>query len=96
MEALNHTVVHLTAYSELILKSFGKETLLFHSASGDTLLLNPSAVPMINYLREGARDKQSLFELVASDLNYEVDVNFLNHMEEVLSGLIKRDIVASR
>ena len=96
MEALNHSVLHLSADSELILKSFGNETLLFHPASGDTLLLNPSAVPLIHYLREGAIDKQSLFERVADDLNYEVDVDFLNHMEEILSDLMKRDIVASR
>jgi len=96
VDVSNQTVLHLPADSELILRSFGKETLLFHSASGDTLLLNSSAVPLINRLREGAIGKQSLFELVADDLNFEVDESFLTHMEEVLSGLMKRDIVAAQ
>jgi PqqD family protein of HPr-rel-A system len=81
---------------ELILKSFGNETLLFHSASGDTLLLGPTAVPLVNRLKDGPLEQQALFEYVADELNYEVDEDFLNHMEEVLSGLIKRDIVAAQ
>lgn len=81
---------------ELILKSYGNETLLFHSASGDTLLLGPTAVPLVQRLRQGPLDKQPLFDHVAEELNYEVDDEFISHMEEVLSGLMKRDIVAAQ
>lgn len=68
--------------------------MLFHSASGDTLLLAPTAVPLITLLQQGPIAKKKLFEHVAEKLNYEVDDSFLTHMDEVLSGLIKRDIVA--
>ena len=89
-------ILHIPNCLEIILKSFGNETLLFHSGSGDTLLLSPTAVPLIQRLQEGALEKQSLFEYVAEKLNYEVDESFLSHMEEVLSGLMKRDIVATQ
>ena len=78
------------------MKTFGNETLLFHSASGDTLLLAPTAVPLITRLQQGSLDKQQLFDYVAEELNYEVEDSFLTHMEEVLSGLMKRDIVAAQ
>ena len=81
---------------KLILKSFGNETLLFHSASGDTLLLSPSAAPLVTRLQQGPLEQQVLFEYVAQELNYEVDESFLGHMDEVLSGLMKRDIVAAQ
>lgn len=89
-------VLHISSGSDLILKSFGNETLLFHSASGDTLLLSPAAVPLVARLQQGPLEQQALFEHVAVELNYEVDEDFLSHMEEVLSGLMKRDIVAAQ
>lgn len=80
----------------LILKSYGNETLLFHSASGDTLLLNPTAVPIISRLQQGALEKDVLFAHVAEELDYELDDCLSDHLEEVLSGLLKRDIVATQ
>ena len=70
--------------------------LLFHIASGDTLLLAPTAVPLIERLRKGPLDKNQLFEHVAEMLNFEIDESYLNHMDEVLSGLISRDIVVQQ
>ncbi|MEZ5524672.1 MAG: HPr-rel-A system PqqD family peptide chaperone [Pseudomonadales bacterium] len=88
-------LLHIPQTFSLILKSYGNETLLYHPASGDTLLLSPSAVPVITRLQEGPLEKERLIEHVAEVLNYEVDESFLAHMEEVLSGLVKRDIVAA-
>lgn len=70
--------------------------MLFHSSSGDTLLLSPTAAPLVARLQLGPLEQQALFEHVAAELNYEVDDSFLAHMDEVLSGLMKRDIVASQ
>lgn len=93
---INHVVLGISENSEIILKSFGNETLLFHPASGDTLLLSPTAVPLIQCLRDGPVEKQKLFEKVAEKLDFDIDESFLSHMDEVLSGLIKRDIVAKQ
>jgi len=87
-------ILHISADSELLLRSFGNETLLFHSASGDTLLLSPIAVPLVTRLQQGPLEKQALFEFVAEELNFELEKSFISHMERVLSGLVKRDIVA--
>ncbi|MCB1664106.1 MAG: hypothetical protein H6995_05575 [Pseudomonadales bacterium] len=96
-ELIIHQVfLHIPSGTELILKSFGNETLLFHTASGDTLLLNPTAVPLIQNLLERPLEKQFLFEHVAEVLNYEVDESYLSHMELVLAELIKRDIVVAQ
>ena len=89
-------LLHIPDDFKLILKSFGNETLLFHSASGDTLLLSPSAVPLVTRLQQGPLEQQVLFEYVAQALNYEVDESFLGHIEGVLAGLMERDIVATQ
>lgn len=89
-------VLSIPANAELILKSFGNETLLYHSASGDTLLLSSTAVPLVARLQQGPLEKQALFEYAAEELNFELDESFISHMDEVLSGLMKRDIVAQQ
>lgn len=92
----NSSVLYIPSECKLTLKTFGNETLLFHFLSGDTLLLSPTAVPIIVRLQGGSLEKQSLFEHVAEELNYELDESFIVHLEDVLSELMKRDIVATQ
>jgi len=93
---IDTNILHISADAELLLRSFGNETLLFHSASGDTLLLSPTAVPLVTRLQQGPLEKQVLFEYVAEELNFELDKSFISHMDGVLSGLMKRDIVVEQ
>lgn len=96
MPAVKQTMLQISTESGVKLKSFGNETLLFHSASGDTLLLSPVAVPMIQHLQEGPVEKEDLFNYLADTLNYELDGSFVMHMEEILLGLFERDIVVAQ
>lgn len=86
--------MHVPAEAGLKLVTFGNETLLFHSVTGDTLLISPAAEPLIKRLLQGALQKDTLFQHVADELNFEVDESFLSYMDEVLSDLVNRDIVA--
>ena len=80
----------------LKLRSFGNETLLFHAASGNTLLLNPIAVELIEILLQATRGKETLLEILSERLDYVLDEDFKAHVDSVLSELIKQEIIAEQ
>jgi PqqD family protein of HPr-rel-A system len=80
--------------TQLIRRAWDDEVVVYHPESGDTHLLNPAAVEMLQVLEQGPASAQALSEHVATRFDVPLDEKLRDQVEETLSGLGRVGLVA--
>ena len=86
---------HISAYPHLKLKTYGKETLLFHCGTGETILLHPHVAPLISLLKRCPNPVivSGLIEQLAEIEGFEIDDDFSIHVVSLVNELIRREVL---
>jgi PqqD family protein of HPr-rel-A system len=74
-------------------RDWDDEVVIYHPESGDTHLLNPAAVEMLQVLEQGPAGTKALSEHIATRFNVPLDEKLRDQVEEALSGLGKVGLV---
>jgi PqqD family protein of HPr-rel-A system len=79
--------------TQLIQRDWDDEVVIYHPESGDTHLLNPAAVEMLQVLEQGPASAKALGEHIASRFNVPLDGKLRDQVEETLAGLSRVGLV---
>ncbi|MBR9910173.1 MAG: hypothetical protein GYB33_07460 [Gammaproteobacteria bacterium] len=77
------------------LTTFGKETILFHEGTGDTVLLHPYAASLV-YLLQASNAAVAVGDLIrslASEQDFDLDDEFSSHATSLLMELLRQDVI---
>lgn len=74
--------------TELLLRIWGDEAVVFDAYSGNTYLVDQVAVSVLKYLENNAQAQDEIVGFCADNLGYELDSDFTSHVVSVLNHLV--------
>jgi PqqD family protein of HPr-rel-A system len=78
---------------EILWRSWGDETVLFHAGSGDIHILNSISTEAIKILRNNLFTSTQLAKRVAISLNLPANTDLFSHMTQLVNTLDKMGLI---
>ena len=93
MQSINNKSVSI--FSEVQLRLYGDEAILFHAGTGDTLLLHPHAVSLIQLLKKTDSPVivDDAIHAVAEAQDFELDEHFSKHILSLVHELARQEVI---